>query len=37
MLQGHAGFINIIILISITCGSATILAMVVKPANALQT
>jgi len=36
MLQGHVSVINIILLIPKTCGSATILATVVKPANALQ-
>jgi hypothetical protein len=37
MLQGYVGVINIILLTSKMCGSATILATVVNPANALQT
>jgi hypothetical protein len=36
MLEGCVGIINKILLISKTCGSATVLATVVKPANALH-
>jgi len=36
MLQGHVGVINIILLISKACGSGTVLATIVKPANTLR-